>query len=125
MFETLCKIIDCPLQDKNTGKKSPRMFTSYDSNTVSPDTKYFTESLHNSFPEEKKRAQFLNKFYQCLLAFRFPHKLRKLVVVGPKDSGKTTWASVFLGICPLHFVASITKEKQFSAAMINDDTQIV
>ena len=119
------KFIDCPLQDKDIGKKSPRMFTSYDSNTVSPDVKYFTESVHNSFPEEKKRAQFLNKFYQCLLAFQFPHKLRKLVVVGPKDSGKTTWASVFLGICPLRFVASTTKEKQFSAAMINDDTQIV
>ena len=89
------------------------------------DAKYFTESVHNYFPEEKKRAQFLDKFYQCLLAFRFPHKLRKLVVVGPKDSGKTTWASGFLGICPLRFVASITKEKQFSAAMINDDTQIV
>ena len=119
------KFIDCPLQDKDIGKKSPRMFTSYDSNTVSPDAKYFTESVHNSFPEEKKRAQFLNKFYQCLLAFRFSHKLRKLVVVGPKDSGKTTWASVFLGICPLRFVASITKEKQFLAAMINGDTQIV
>ena len=119
------KFIDCPLQDKDIEKKSSRMFTSYDSNTVSPDAKYFTESVHNSFQEEKKRAQFLNKFYQCLLAFRFPHKIRKLVVVGPKDSGKTTWASVFLGICPLRFVASMTKEKQFSAAMINDDTQIV
>ena len=42
-----------------------------------------------------------------------------------KDSGKTTLVSVFLGICPLRFVVSITKEKQFSAAMINDITQIV
>ena len=84
------KFIDCPLQDKDIGKKSPRMFTSYDSNTVSPDAKYFTEFVHNSFPEEKKRALLLNKFHQCLLAFRFPHKLRKLVVVGPKDSEKTT-----------------------------------
>ena len=100
------------------------MFTSYDSNSF-PDGKYFTAFVHNSFPEEKKRAQFLNKFNQCLLVVRFPHKLRKLIVVGPKDSGKTTWASVFLGICPLRFVASITKEKQFSAAMINDDTRIV
>ena len=94
------KYIDYPLQDKDIGKKSPRKFTSYDSNTVCPDAKYFTESVHNSFPEEKKRAQFLNKFYQCLLAIRFPHKLQKLVVVGPKDSEKTTWASVFLGIRP-------------------------
>ena len=80
------KFIDFPLQDKDIGKKSPRMFTSYNSNTVAPDAKYFTESVHNSFPEEKKRAQLLNKFYQCLLAFRFTHKLQKLVVVGPKDN---------------------------------------
>ena len=119
------KFTDCPLEDQDIGKKSPRLFTSYDSSTVAPDAKYFAEAVHNSFPEEKKRAQFLNKFYQCLLAFRFPHKLRKLVVVGPKGPGKTTWTSVFLGICPLRFVASITKETQFSAGMINDDTQIV
>ena len=100
------------------------MFTSYDSNIVTQDAKYFTESVHSSFREEKKRAQFLNKFYQCLPAFRFPHKLRKLIAVGPKYFGKTTWASVFLGICSLCFVVSITKETQFSAAMINDDTQI-
>ena len=81
------KFVDCPLQDKDIGKKSPRMFTSYDSNTVAQDAKYFTESVHIVFP--------LNKFYQCLLAFRFPHKVRKFVAVGPKDSGKTTWASVF------------------------------
>ena len=89
------KFIDCPLQDKDIGKKSLRMFASYDSNTVAPDAKYFTESVHNSFPQEKKRAQFLNTFYQYLLAFQFPHKPRKLVAVGPQDSGKTTWAAVF------------------------------
>ena len=42
-----------------------------------------------------------------------------------KGFWKDNWASVFLGICSLCFVTSITKEKQFSAAMINDDTQIV
>ena len=36
------KFINCPLQDKDIGKKSPRIFTSYDSNTVAPDAKYFT-----------------------------------------------------------------------------------
>ena len=57
------KFIDCPLQDKDIRKKSPRMFTSYERNTVSSDAKYFTESVHNHSPEKKKRAQFLNEFY--------------------------------------------------------------
>ena len=54
-----------------------------------------------------------------------PQKCRKLVVEGPRDSCKTTWANIFLAIIPLRFVASITQEKQFSASMLNDDTQIV
>ena len=115
------------MQDKKIGKKSLRMFTSSNSNTVASVAKYFTESVHNSFPEEKKRAQaqFLNKSYQCLLAFLFPHKLRKLVAVGAKDSGKTIWVSDFLGKCSHCFVASIRKKKQFLVAIINDDTEVV
>ena len=54
-----------------------------------------------------------------------PHKVRTLVVKGPKDGRKTTWASVFLGIIPMKFVASITQEAQFSLSMINEDTQLV
>ena len=45
--------------------------------------------------------------------------------MGPKDSGKTTLASVFLGIIRRKFTASITQENQFSCAMINEDTQII
>ena len=79
----------------------------------------------NSFPEDEIRANVLNKFYQCLLAGRMPHKVRKLVVYGPKDSGKTSWFQLFLGIIPIQYVASITQEKQFSTSMIKQDTQIV
>ena len=45
--------------------------------------------------------------------------------MGPEDSGKTTWASVFLGIIRRKFIASITQENQFSCAMINENTQII
>ena len=79
----------------------------------------------NSFPEDEIRANFLNKSYQCLLAGRIPHKVRKLVVYGPKDSGKTSWFQVFLGIIPIQYVASITQENQFSTSMIKQHTQIV
>ena len=59
------------------------------------------------------------------MAHRMPHKIRKLVVWGPKDSGETIWFNVFSGLIPMKFIASITNEKQFSAAMISDETQLV
>ena len=61
------------------------------------------------------------------MAGRMPHKVRKLVVKGLKelDSGKATWASVFLRIIPMKFVASITQEAQFLLSMINENTQLV
>ena len=113
------KFVHEQISDDDVGKVSPRMYVPYDSSTpLNP--KYFRESILNSFPEDYDRANFLNKFYQCLMAGRMPHKVRKLVA---KDSGKTTWASVFLGIIPMKFVASITQEAQFSLSMINEDTQ--
>ena len=90
-----------------------------------PEPKYFKEGILNSFPDLNERIQFLTKYYQCLMAHRMPHKIRKLVVWGPKDSGKTGWFSVFLGLIPMKFIASITNEKQFSSAMISDETQLV
>ena len=54
-----------------------------------------------------------------------PHKVRKLVVHGPKDSGKTSWINVLLGIIPMTDVASITQERQLAAAMIEEHTQLV
>ena len=52
------KFINCPLQDKDIGKKSPRMFTGYDSNTIAPDAKYFAESVHNSSQKRRKEHSF-------------------------------------------------------------------
>ena len=39
------------------------------------------------------------------------HKVRKLVVHGPKDSGKTSRINVLLGIIPMTDVAPITQER--------------
>ena len=114
------KFIDCPLEAKELGEVSPRMFVPFDAGA-----KYFKGAIMNSFPEDEIHANFLNKFYQCLLARRMPHKVRKLVVYRPKDSGKTSWFQVFLGIIPIQYVASITQEKQFSTSIIKQDTQIV
>ena len=54
-----------------------------------------------------------------------PHKVKKLVVAGPKDSGKTCWSNIFHHIIPSSAIASLNKEKQFSAAMITNETQLV
>jgi hypothetical protein len=55
------------------------------------------------------------------MASKMPHKVRKLVVEGPKDSGKTSWASIFHRVIPQGKIASITGEGQFSAAMTTED----
>ena len=103
---------------------SPRAFVPYNCSTM-PQPGYFKQGVLNSFPDEIVRARFCNKFYQCLLAGKMPHKIRKLVVAGPKDSGKTSWACIFHRIVPKNKIASITGEGQFSAAMIKPDTQLV
>jgi hypothetical protein len=54
-----------------------------------------------------------------------PHNVRKLVVVGPKDSGKTSWSNIFHRVIPASYIASLTNERKFSAAMINNETQLV
>ena len=106
------------------GLISPRAFMPYDCSTM-PQPRYFKQGVLNSFPDKIVRAKFCNKFYQCLLAGKMPHKICKLVVAGPKDSGKTSWACIFHRIVPKNKIASITGEGQFSAAMIKPDTQLV
>ena len=61
------KFIDCPLEAKEFGKVSPRMFVPFDAGAP-PQPKNFKDAIMNSFPEDEIRANFLNKFYQCLLA---------------------------------------------------------
>ena len=118
------RFIEPPIAESMQGKLSPRSFVRYDCCTP-PEPLYFREGILNSFADDDVRARFLNKFYQCLLAFQTPHKVRKLVVVGPKDSGKTSWSNIFHRVIPPGYVASLTKKKQFSAAMIKNDTQLV
>jgi hypothetical protein len=118
------RFIPCPIAESMCGKMSPRAFVPYDCSTP-PDPGYFRQAILNSFEDPTIRVNFLNKFYQCLVAYRMPHKVRKLVVAGPRDSGKTCWANVFHRVVPAESIATITKEHQFSAAMLTDDTQLV
>ena len=83
------RFIDIPLKEGDFQKLSPRMFIEYNPD-VEPEPLYFKLGILNSFPEEELCAQFLNKFYECLMAGKMPHKTRKLILCGPKDSGKTS-----------------------------------
>ena len=100
------------------------MFISYES-SVEPDAKFFKQGIFNLFPDPETRVNFPNKFYQCPVAGKMPHKVRKLIVHGPKDSEKTSWINLLLGIIPITDVASFTQERQFAAAMIEEHTQLV
>ena len=119
--------IECPIEGKNVGHISPRAYAPYYDCKEEPAPLYFKQSVENSFPNLSTGVNFLNKYYQCLTVNKFPHKCPKLVIAGPRDSGKSTWVSVFLPvmIIPFRYIASITKERTFSTAMINSDTQLV
>lgn len=56
---------------------------------------------------------------------QFPHKETKMCLVGPADSGKTSWFSCFQGIIPSKYIAGVMNDGRFSAALINSNTQIV
>ena len=119
------RFIDTPLKEEGDFQKlSPRMFIEYNPD-AEPEPLYFKEGILNSLPEEELCAWFLSKFYECLMAGKMPHKTRKLILCGRKDSGKTSWVQLLLGVIPLRNVATITQEKQFSAAMMGEDTELV
>lgn len=106
--------------------KSPRAFIkyTYEANKI-PDPKLFISGLENSFPDPSTRKDFMRKYYQCLCMGHFEHKTRKLCVIGPKDSGKTSWVSPFQGVIPVNRIATITRERQFSTQCVNDATQLI
>ena len=52
---------------------------------------HFALGIENSFTDRFTRISFYQKYYQLLLHGRFPMKEKKLLVVGPPDSGKTSW----------------------------------
>ena len=116
--------IECPIETKDIGKISPRAYAPYSNCKEEPVLLYCQQSIENSFPSLSARINSLNKYCQCLTVNKFPHKCPKLVVAGPRDSGKSTWASVFLSIVPFRYIGSITKERTFSTAIINSDTQL-
>ena len=79
-------------------KGSPRAFVLYDREEGDiPYPKYFVDGVENSIPDENDRMCFFPKYYQILLCGKFPVKETKLMLLGPPDSGKTSWFSPLEG----------------------------
>ena len=116
--------VACPFSPEEFGVISPRAYQSFVVGTPC-DGGYFASAVDNSFPDLDEKVEFLNKFYQCLLCKQLPHKVRKLVVVGARDSGKSSFAKLFFGLIPRDRIAAVTKEDNFGASMINDDTELL
>ena len=70
------KFVANAIPSSKVGKVSPRAFVPYDCSTP-PQPRYFQEGVLNSFDHLEERVNFLNKFYQCLLAFKMPQKNKK------------------------------------------------
>lgn len=105
------RFVNIPFKPDGVGKISPRLYADYTLGVSRNDGGFFSQSILNSFPDVIVRAEFLNKFYQCLLYDQLPHKTRKLVVVGTNNSGKSSWAKVFFGLLNNKRMASVTKIK--------------
>ena len=114
----------CPFSPEDFGVVSPRAFKPFVVGTPC-DGGFFATAIDNSFPDIDEKVEFLNKFYQCLLCKKLPHKTRKLVVVGAADSGKSSLANLFFGLIPRDRIAVLTKEANFGASMINKDTELL
>jgi hypothetical protein len=86
--------------------KSSRAFVPYDC-LQPPDPGRFEEGIINSFPNLAERVKVLNKLYWCLVAYTMPQKVRKLVFLGPKNSGKTSWSAIFCRIMPVDKIVCV------------------
>ncbi|XP_066933575.1 uncharacterized protein [Clytia hemisphaerica] len=107
-------------------KGSPRAFVKYLYNPDrTPHPEPFIKGVENSFGNPRIRKRFYKKYYQLLMHGQFPHKETKLCLVGPPDSGKTSWFTPFQGIIPARYIAGVMNDGRFSAAMIESNTQIV
>lgn len=74
-------------------------------------------------PDEETLTRFLQKWYQLALKDLFPQKTKKLCCVGEADSGKTSWFAPYEGIISHDNLASVTRDRHFSASMLRAETE--
>ena len=63
--------------------------------------------------------------YQLLLTNKYPFKSKKMVLVGPSNSGKTSWIAPILKMMDMDNVATVTREGKFAAHMLRPETELL
>ncbi len=112
------------IADEKIGVISPRAYVSYTfKEDVVPYPSLFVNSLRNSLPKDDQLVRFLQKWYQLALKDQFPQKTKKLCCVGDPDSGKTSWFAPYEGIISQDKLASVTRDRHFSASMLTSETE--
>lgn len=84
----------------------------------------FVESIRNSL-DAFHFSTFIQMLYQLLLTGKFPFKAKKIVCVGPSNSGKTSWLTPILAVMDMDKVATVTREGKFASHMLSEDTQLL
>ena len=101
--------------------RSARAFVEYDARTP-PQAERFAEDIINSFQPEHERINVLNK---CLMAKRVPTPIKKLVFVGPQNSGIDTWVTIFRRFIPLERIVTLSQGERFKTDRVKEDTELI
>ena len=51
--------------------------------------------------------------------------MKKLIVIGPHDSGKTSWGYIYRGLISIDQIETLAREKIFGLQGISDETLII
>lgn len=115
--------VECPIEENQIGKISPRAFSAYDS-TKQPEPKYFREILENSLSPTEV-STFCEDFVKLLNYSQKKHKDLVPCLVGEANSGKTSLFHPIQGLVHHGNIATVTKQRAFNKAMINPFTEII
>ena len=111
------------IEERQIGKVSPRAFCAYDPSKHA-DPKYFREILENSLSENEV-STFCGDFLKLLNYNGRQHKDKVPCLVGDANSGKTSLFFPIQGHVHHGNIATVTKQRAFSKAMITPFTEVI